>query len=177
MVSRDIEYGRQGNTPEESMLGIRNYEHIFNTAIAKGVADTTTENALEHLHRFTRSHISKAQAIEEALELGANSKNPITIAPVDGVWQIIDLSKYTDEQLSRSGKFTVTGENRATRAIANEAEMIANFANAYTPLVSNLLGKSGLDNSNYVPKTQGNEVTNPVLTKTLLLNYTVNFLY
>lgn len=166
MVSRDIEYGRKGNTPQESMLGIRNYEHIFNTAIAKGKADDNTANALEHLHRFTRSHVSKAQAIEEALELGASSKNPITIAPIDGVWQVIDLTKYTDEQLKHSGKFTVTGENRATTAIANEAEMIANFANAYTPLVSNLLGKSGLDNSNYAPKTQENEVANPVLTNT-----------
>ena len=130
-VSNQVYNGRHGNSVLETNLGIKDYATRLDLAVAN---NRNTDDIMANLTRFRDDHVSKANAIKEAIN--AFDSSPITLAPnKNNQWQVVD---NPSELPANARKYTVT-TGRVTQhfqAIFDEAKDLDDFTTAWQNILN-----------------------------------------
>ena len=130
-VSNQVYNGRHGNSVLETNLGIKDYTTRLDLAVAN---NRNTDDIMANLTRFRDDHVSKANAIKEAIN--AFDSSPITLAPnKNNQWQVVD---NPNELPANARKYTVS-TGRVTdhfQAIFDEAKDLDDFTTAWQNILN-----------------------------------------
>lgn len=130
-VSNQVYNGRKGNSVLETNLGIKDYATRLDLAVAN---NRNTDDIMANLTRFRDDHVSKANAIKEAIN--AFDSSPITLAPnKNNQWQVVD---NPNELPANARKYTVS-TGRVTQhfqAIFDEAKDLDDFTTAWQNILN-----------------------------------------
>lgn len=130
-VSNQVYNGRHGNSVLETNLGIKDYATRLDLAVAN---NRNTDDIMANLTRFRDDHVSKANAIKEAIN--AFDSSPITLAPnKNNQWQVVD---NPSELPANARKYTVS-TGRVTQhfqAIFDEAKDLDDFTTAWQNILN-----------------------------------------
>lgn len=130
-VSNQVYNGRHGNSVLETNLGIKDYATRLDLAVAN---NRNTDDIMANLTRFRDDHVSKANAIKEAIN--AFDSSPITLAPnKNNQWQVVD---NPNELPANARKYTVS-TGRVTQhfqAIFDEARDLDDFTTAWQNILN-----------------------------------------
>lgn len=130
-VSNQVYNGRHGNSVLETNLGIKDYATRLDLAVAN---NRNTDDIMANLTRFRDDHVSKANAIKEAIN--AFDSSPITLAPnKNNQWQVVD---NPNELPANARKYTVS-TGRVTQhfqAIFDEAKDLDDFTTAWQNILN-----------------------------------------
>lgn len=130
-VSNQVYNGRHGNSVLETNLGIKDYATRLDLAVAN---NRNTDDIMANLTRFRDDHVSKANAIKEAIN--AFDSSPITLAPnKNNQWQVVG---NPSELPANARKYTVT-TGRVTQhfqAIFDEAKDLDDFTTAWQNILN-----------------------------------------
>lgn len=125
-VNSQILTGKRGKNDLETNLGVKDYQEIFTLARSNGQVPV---KMLDYLTRFRDDHVSKANAIMEAVAVH-DGVNPVMIAYSNksNSWEI------TEEDLpANARKYEVRTNYIAPnlQQIINEAKLLSEFTNAW----------------------------------------------
>ena len=130
-VSNQVYNGRHGNSVLETNLGIKDYATRLDLAVAN---NRNTDDIMANLTRFRDDHVSKANAIKEAIN--AFNGTSIVLAPNrNNQWQVVD---NPSELPANARKYTVT-TGRVTQhfqAIFDEAKDLDDFTTAWQNILN-----------------------------------------
>lgn len=130
-VTDQVYNGRKGNSVLETNLGIKDYATRLDLAVAN---NRNTDDIMANLTRFRDDHVSKANAIKEAIN--AFDSSPITLAPnKNNQWQVVD---NPSELPANARKYTVS-TGRVTQhfqAIFDEAKDLDDFTTAWQNILN-----------------------------------------
>lgn len=130
-VNNQVYNGRHGNSVLETNLGIKDYATRLDLAVAN---NRNTDDIMTNLTRFRDDHVSKANAIKEAIN--AFDSSPITLAPnKNNQWQVVD---NPSELPANARKYTVS-TGRVTQhfqAIFDEAKDLDDFTTAWQNILN-----------------------------------------
>lgn len=130
-VNNQVYNGRHGNSVLETNLGIKDYATRLDLAVAN---NRNTDDIMANLTRFRDDHVSKANAIKEAIN--AFDSSPITLAPnKNNQWQVVD---NPSELPANARKYTVS-TGRVTQhfqAIFDEAKDLDDFTTAWQNILN-----------------------------------------
>lgn len=130
-VSNQVYNGRHGNSVLETNLGIKDYATRLDLAVAN---NRNTDDIMANLTRFRDDHVSKANAIKEAIN--AFDSSPITLAPnKNNQWQVVG---NPSELPANARKYTVS-TGRVTQhfqAIFDEAKDLDDFTTAWQNILN-----------------------------------------
>lgn len=130
-VSNQVYNGRHGNSVLETNLGIKDYATRLDLAVAN---NRNTDDIMANLTRFRDDHVSKANAIKEAIN--AFDSSPITLAAnKNNQWQVVD---NPNELPANARKYTVS-TGRVTdhfQAIFDEAKDLDDFTTAWQNILN-----------------------------------------
>lgn len=130
-VSNQVYNGRKGNSVLETNLGIKDYATRLDLAVAN---NRNTDDIMANLTRFRDDHVSKANAIKEAIN--AFNGTSIVIAPNrNNQWQVVD---NPSELPANARKYTVS-TGRVTehfQAIFDEAKDLDDFTTAWQNILN-----------------------------------------
>lgn len=147
-VSNQIYNGRHGNSVLETNLGIKDYATRLDLAVAN---NRNTDDIMANLTRFRDDHVSKANAIKEAIN--AFDSSPITLAPnKNNQWQVVD---NPSELPANARKYTVT-TGRVTQhfqAIFDEAKDLDDFTTAWQNILNGSNKKAPSEPVSSIPVT------------------------
>lgn len=155
-VSNQVYNGRHGNSVLETNLGIKDYATRLDLAVAN---NRNTDDIMANLTRFRDDHVSKANAIKEAIN--AFDSSPITLAPnKNNQWQVVD---NPSELPANARKYTVT-TGRVTQhfqAIFDEAKDLDDFTTAWQNILNGSNKKAPSEPVSSTPVTPKAPVTTP----------------
>ena len=155
-VSNQVYNGRHGNSVLETNLGIKDYATRLDLAVAN---NRNTDDIMANLTRFRDDHVSKANAIKEAIN--AFDSSPITLAPnKNNQWQVVD---NPNELPANARKYTVT-TGRVTQhfqAIFDEAKDLDDFTTAWQNILNGSNKKAPSEPVSSIPVTPKAPVTTP----------------
>lgn len=155
-VSNQVYNGRKGNSVLETNLGIKDYATRLDLAVAN---NRNTDDIMANLTRFRDDHVSKANAIKEAIN--AFDSSPITLAPnKNNQWQVVD---NPSELPANARKYTVT-TGRVTQhfqAIFDEAKDLDDFTTAWQNILNGSNKKAPSEPVSSIPVTPKAPVTTP----------------
>lgn len=155
-VTDQVYNGRKGNTVLETNLGIKDYATRLDLAVAN---NRNTDDIMANLMRFRDDHVSKANAIKEAIN--AFDSSPITLAPnKNNQWQVVD---NPSELPANARKYTVT-TGRVTQhfqAIFDEAKDLDDFTTAWQNILNGSNKKAPSVAVSSIPVTPKTPVTTP----------------
>lgn len=130
-VNNQVYNGRHGNSVLETNLGIKDYATRLDLAVAN---NRNTDDIMTNLTRFRDDHVSKANAIKEAIN--AFDSSPITLAPnKNNQWQVVD---NPSELPANARKYTVS-TGRVTQhfqSIFDEAKDLDDFTTAWQNILN-----------------------------------------
>ncbi|UZA57385.1 M15 family metallopeptidase [Moraxella bovis] len=130
-VSNQVYNGRKGNSVLETNLGIKDYATRLDLAVAN---NRNTDDIMANLTRFRDDHVSKANAIRDAIN--AFNGTSIVIAPNrNNQWQVVD---NPSELPANARKYTVS-TGRVTehfQAIFDEAKDLDDFTTAWQNILN-----------------------------------------
>ena len=157
-VSNQVYNGRHGNSVLETNLGIKDYATRLDLAVAN---NRNTDDIMANLTRFRDDHVSKANAIKEAIN--AFDSSPITLAPnKNNQWQVVD---NPSELPANARKYTVT-TGRVTQhfqAIFDEAKDLDDFTTAWQNILNGSSEQAPSVSVSSIPVTPKASVTTPTL--------------
>lgn len=143
-VTREIENGRKGDTPQASHIGLNQYTDILNNAIVKQDLPTINTN-MYRLENFVKGKVNKANALKQALAMNPDIEtNPLMILPdKKGNWNIVQGRKGNDKQLHQAGAIDVlkplsTNVIQFHESIFNEAVGLQTALNTYQDYITSL---------------------------------------
>ena len=155
-VSNQVYNGRHGNSVLETNLGIKDYATRLDLAVAN---NRNTDDIMANLTRFRDDHVSKANAIKEAIN--AFDSSPITLAPnKNNQWQVVD---NPSELPANARKYTVS-TGRVTQhfqAIFDEAKDLDDFTTAWQNILNGSNKKAPSEPVSSIPVTPKTPVTTP----------------
>lgn len=155
-VSNQVYNGRHGNSVLETNLGIKDYATRLDLAVAN---NRNTDDIMANLTRFRDDHVSKANAIKEAIN--AFDSSPITLAPnKNNQWQVVD---NPNELPANARKYTVS-TGRVTQhfqAIFDEAKDLDDFTTAWQNILNGSNKKAPSEPVSSIPVTPKAPVTTP----------------
>lgn len=155
-VSNQVYNGRKGNSVLETNLGIKDYATRLDLAVAN---NRNTDDIMANLTRFRDDHVSKANAIKEAIN--AFDSSPITLAPnKNNQWQVVD---NPSELPANARKYTVT-TGRVTQhfqAIFDEAKDLDDFTTAWQNILNGSSEQAPSVSVSSIPVTPKASVTTP----------------
>lgn len=155
-VSNQVYNGRHGNSVLETNLGIKDYATRLDLAVAN---NRNTDDIMANLTRFRDDHVSKANAIKEAIN--AFDSSPITLAPnKNNQWQVVD---NPNELPANARKYTVS-TGRVTQhfqAIFDEAKDLDDFTTAWQNILNGSNKKAPSVPVSSIPVTPKASVTTP----------------
>lgn len=155
-VSNQVYNGRDGNSVLETNLGIKDYATRLDLAVAN---NRNTDDIMANLTRFRDDHVSKANAIKEAIN--AFDSSPITLAPnKNNQWQVVD---NPSELPANARKYTVS-TGRVTQhfqAIFDEAKDLDDFTTAWQNILNGSNKKAPSEPVSSIPVTPKTPVTAP----------------
>lgn len=155
-VSNQVYNGRHGNSVLETNLGIKDYATRLDLAVAN---NRNTDDIMANLTRFRDDHVSKANAIKEAIN--AFDSSPITLAPnKNNQWQVVD---NPSELPANARKYTVS-TGRVTQhfqAIFDEAKDLDDFTTAWQNILNGSNKKAPSIPVSSIPVTPKAPVTTP----------------
>lgn len=155
-VSNQVYNGRHGNSVLETNLGIKDYATRLDLAVAN---NRNTDDIMANLTRFRDDHVSKANAIKEAIN--AFDSSPITLAPnKNNQWQVVD---NPSELPANARKYTVT-TGRVTQhfqAIFDEAKDLDDFTTAWQNILNGSSEQAPSVSVSSIPVTPKAPVTTP----------------
>lgn len=155
-VSNQVYNGRHGNSVLETNLGIKDYATRLDLAVAN---NRNTDDIMANLTRFRDDHVSKANAIKEAIN--AFDSSPITLAPnKNNQWQVVD---NPNELPANARKYTVS-TGRVTQhfqAIFDEAKDLDDFTTAWQNILNGSNKKAPSEPVSSTPVTPKAPVTTP----------------
>lgn len=155
-VSNQVYNGRKGNSVLETNLGIKDYATRLDLAVAN---NRNTDDIMANLTRFRDDHVSKANAIKEAIN--AFDSSPITLAPnKNNQWQVVD---NPNELPANARKYTVS-TGRVTQhfqAIFDEAKDLDDFTTAWQNILNGSNKKAPSEPVSSTPVTPKAPVTTP----------------
>lgn len=155
-VSNQVYNGRHGNSVLETNLGIKDYATRLDLAVAN---NRNTDDIMANLTRFRDDHVSKANAIKEAIN--AFDSSPITLAPnKNNQWQVVD---NPNELPANARKYTVS-TGRVTQhfqAIFDEAKDLDDFTTAWQNILNGSNKKAPSVPVSSIPVTPKAPVTTP----------------
>lgn len=155
-VSNQVYNGRHGNSVLETNLGIKDYATRLDLAVAN---NRNTDDIMANLTRFRDDHVSKANAIKEAIN--AFDSSPITLAPnKNNQWQVVD---NPNELPANARKYTVS-TGRVTQhfqAIFDEAKDLDDFTTAWQNILNGSNKKAPSVSVSSIPVTPKAPVTTP----------------
>lgn len=155
-VSNQVYNGRHGNSVLETNLGIKDYATRLDLAVAN---NRNTDDIMANLTRFRDDHVSKANAIKEAIN--AFDSSPITLAPnKNNQWQVVD---NPSELPANARKYTVS-TGRVTQhfqAIFDEAKDLDDFTTAWQNILNGSNKKAPSEPVSSIPVTPKASVTTP----------------
>lgn len=155
-VSNQVYNGRHGNSVLETNLGIKDYATRLDLAVAN---NRNTDDIMANLTRFRDDHVSKANAIKEAIN--AFDSSPITLAPnKNNQWQVVD---NPNELPANARKYTVfTGRvTQHFQAIFDEAKDLDDFTTAWQNILNGSNKKAPSEPVSSTPVTPKAPVTTP----------------
>ena len=128
--------------PLANNMGIAQYNEQLSQAFSTG-NQSQANKLMSWLQRFTDNHVSKHQAIEEALSLYQGG-NYVRIAPnKDNQWSVIQpddvieidgvrkrSEEFTDSEFTKVGN-TISKPNKFTQAVAEEASNLSAFTDTW----------------------------------------------
>ncbi|WP_411350591.1 hypothetical protein [Moraxella lincolnii] len=128
--------------PLANNMGIAQYNEQLSQAFSTG-NQSQANKLMSWLQRFTNNHVSKHQAIEEALSLYQGG-NYVRIAPnKDNQWSVIQpddvieidgvrkrSEEFTDSEFTKVGN-TISKPNKFTQAVAEEASNLSAFTDTW----------------------------------------------
>ena len=129
--------------PLANNMGITQYNEQLSQAFSTGNRNQANK-LMSWLQRFTDNHVSKHQAIEEALSLYQGG-NYVRIAPnKDNQWSVIypddvieidgvsrPSKEFTDSEFTKVGN-TISRPNKFTQAVAEEASNLSAFTDTWS---------------------------------------------
>lgn len=155
-VSNQVYNGRHGNSVLETNLGIKDYATRLDLAVAN---NRNTDDIMANLTRFRDDHVSKANAIKEAIN--AFDSSPITLAPnKNNQWQVVD---NPNELPANARKYTVS-TGRVTQhfqAIFDEAKDLDDFTTAWQNILNGSSEQAPSVSVSSIPVTPKAPVTTP----------------
>lgn len=155
-VSNQVYNGRHGNSVLETNLGIKDYATRLDLAVAN---NRNTDDIMANLTRFRDDHVSKANAIREAIN--AFDSSPITLAPnKNNQWQVVD---NPNELPANARKYTVS-TGRVTQhfqAIFDEAKDLDDFTTAWQNILNGSSEQAPSEPVSSTPVTPKAPVTTP----------------
>lgn len=155
-VSNQVYNGRHGNSVLETNLGIKDYATRLDLAVAN---NRNTDDIMANLTRFRDDHVSKANAIREAIN--AFNSSPITLAPnKNNQWQVVD---NPSELPANARKYTVS-TGRVTQhfqAIFDEAKDLDDFTTAWQNILNGSSKQAPSEPVSSIPVTPKASVTTP----------------
>lgn len=155
-VSNQVYNGRHGNSVLETNLGIKDYATRLDLAVAN---NRNTDDIMANLTRFRDDHVSKANAIKEAIN--AFDSSPITLAPnKNNQWQVVD---NPSELPANARKYTVS-TGRVTQhfqAIFDEAKDLDDFTTAWQNILNGSSEQAPSEPVSSTPVTPKAPVTTP----------------
>lgn len=155
-VSNQVYNGRHGNSVLETNLGIKDYATRLDLAVAN---NRNTDDIMANLTRFRDDHVSKANAIKEAIN--AFDSSPITLAPnKNNQWQVVD---NPNELPANARKYTVSA-GRVTQhfqAIFDEAKDLDDFTTAWQNILNGSSEQAPSVSVSSTPVTPKAPVTTP----------------
>lgn len=155
-VSNQVYNGRHGNSVLETNLGIKDYATRLDLAVAN---NRNTDDIMANLTRFRDDHVSKANAIKEAIN--AFDSSPITLAPnKNNQWQVVD---NPSELPANARKYTVS-TGRVTQhfqAIFDEAKDLDDFTTAWQNILNGSSEQAPSVSVSSIPVTPKASVTTP----------------
>lgn len=155
-VNNQVYNGRHGNSVLETNLGIKDYATRLDLAVAN---NRNTDDIMTNLTRFRDDHVSKANAIKEAIN--AFDSSPITLAPnKNNQWQVVD---NPSELPANARKYTVS-TGRVTQhfqAIFDEAKDLDDFTTAWQNILNGSNKKAPSEPVSSIPVTPKAPVTTP----------------
>lgn len=155
-VSNQVYNGRHGNSVLETNLGIKDYATRLDLAVAN---NRNTDDIMANLTRFRDDHVSKANAIKEAIN--AFNGTSIVLAPNrNNQWQVVD---NPSELPANARKYTVT-TGRVTdhfQAIFDEAKDLDDFTTAWQNILNGSNKKAPSIPVSSIPVTPKAPVTTP----------------
>ena len=155
-VSNQVYNGRKGNSVLETNLGIKDYATRLDLAVAN---NRNTDDIMANLTRFRDDHVSKANAIKEAIN--AFDSSPITLAPnKNNQWQVVD---NPSELPANARKYTVS-TGRVTQhfqAIFDEAKDLDDFTTAWQNILNGSSEQAPSVSVSSIPVTPKASVTTP----------------
>lgn len=155
-VSNQVYNGRHGNSVLETNLGIKDYATRLDLAVAN---NRNTDDIMANLTRFRDDHVSKANAIKEAIN--AFDSSPITLAPnKNNQWQVVD---NPNELPANARKYTVS-TGRVTQhfqAIFDEAKDLDDFTTAWQNILNGSSEQAPSVSVSSIPVTPKASVTTP----------------
>lgn len=155
-VSNQVYNGRKGNSVLETNLGIKDYATRLDLAVAN---NRNTDDIMANLTRFRDDHVSKANAIKEAIN--AFDSSPITLAPnKNNQWQVVD---NPNELPANARKYTVS-TGRVTQhfqAIFDEAKDLDDFTTAWQNILNGSSEQAPSVSVSSIPVTPKAPVTTP----------------
>ena len=129
--------------PLANNMGIAQYNEQLSQAFSIGNKNQANK-LMNWLNRFTDNHVSKHQAIEEALSLyqggdyvriAPNQDNQWSVIHPDDVIEIDGVSKpskeFTDSEFTKVGN-TISRPNKFTQAVAEEASNLSVFTDTWS---------------------------------------------
>lgn len=155
-VNNQVYNGRHGNSVLETNLGIKDYATRLDLAVAN---NRNTDDIMANLTRFRDDHVSKANAIKEAIN--AFDSSPITLAPnKNNQWQVVD---NPSELPANARKYTVS-TGRVTQhfqAIFDEAKDLDDFTTAWQNILNGSSEQAPSVSVSSIPVTPKASVTTP----------------
>lgn len=155
-VSNQVYNGRHGNSVLETNLGIKDYATRLDLAVAN---NRNTDDIMANLTRFRDDHVSKANAIKEAIN--AFNGTSIVLAPNrNNQWQVVD---NPSELPANARKYTVS-TGRVTQhfqAIFDEAKDLDDFTTAWQNILNGSNKKAPSEPVSSIPVTPKAPVTTP----------------
>lgn len=155
-VNNQVYNGRHGNSVLETNLGIKDYATRLDLAVAN---NRNTDDIMANLTRFRDDHVSKANAIKEAIN--AFDSSPITLAPnKNNQWQVVD---NPNELPANARKYTVS-TGRVTQhfqAIFDEAKDLDDFTTAWQNILNGSSEQAPSVSVSSIPVTPKASVTTP----------------
>ena len=151
--------------PLANNMGITQYNEQLSQAFSTG-NKSQANKLMSWLNRFTDNHVSKHQAIEEALSLYQGG-DYVRIAPnKDNQWSVIrpddvieidgksGLSKeFTDSEFTKVGN-TISNRNNFTRAVAEEASNLSAFTDTWSKAMQQRFNGTPIEPTGLTPMSK-----------------------
>lgn len=158
-VYDQIMNGKQGATHLESNLGLKQYEEVFSAG--KGFLVNLYR---EYLDRFVNDHVSKANAIKQALKDFKGTSIILGFDEETNQWQRVE----TDGELAPNTRQFIVSTNRANatmKSIIQEAELLSKFRDHWFSILDGSVEpveSSNKQSDTITPPKQNKPVDKPI---------------